>query len=432
MKASDFKTETKIYILAACVMVLYWIFPIYTSWDTHTYQSAFTKLQEGTIDGFRPPVYPLYIGFFESLFGQHIGDYVVVIIQQALFVISAGYFYKLLTRILPGKKHLPFYATIFYIIYPGISSWPHSIMSEALAIIFTLFTVYWLVDIAINKINLKNVTLLTLFVTLAIFTRPASMYLLPLLLLFCAMLLLKKHYSESLRFAPAIIIPVILTLGYCSVMKRDYGIFSPSEIGTINEFWAFRQGHLLQPQDIADQRLKEELIASYEAESKDKYPYTVNQLTICDWSFDMYRKYGVTELSNVVNNVKKRAPVDVIKDIIIRLTRAAHEPINEIAVTLPLQAVPIISAFDIQFGLLYWIVIAYIILIVYYISKRKQIPLASMTFLFLTLGALAVIFIGAPCEFGRLFVQAIPIVIIMVSQMLSCFKISKNSGIRLA
>lgn len=427
MKVSDCKNDRQlrvVYITAILVSVFYWLSPIYTTVDTATYQSAYYKLISGSIDGFRPPVYPIFIGGIYDLFGDVFGKYVIVLVQQLLFILSTGYFLKMLRYVLPDSKRIPLCATVFYAAYPGIASWPHSIMSEPFAILFTVFIAYWMVNIWVKGARLHNVAMLILFVTLAIFTRPAHLFIIPTILVFSLLLIFSKRIRDALTIAVSILIPTVMTLIYCGEIEQKYGIFSPSEIGTINQFWALRQGHVIQPDDISDTRLREDLISSYEAEKLDRYPYTISQHTICDWSFDMHEQYGAKNLEQAVKNAISRSPVDFIKDIVIRLTNASHKPISGWALKLPLQVEPVITALDFQFNFLYWVLAAYGIMLIIYLKKKKGIPVISITFYVMTLFFLATIILGAPRSYGRLFVPMIPIFIILVAQIFGILNIS--------
>lgn len=430
MRVSDIKTDRQlriVYITAVAVTVLYWLFPIYTTVDTATYQSAYSEVIKGNVDSFRPPVYPLFIGVMDGVFGKTAGSYLIVFIQQLLFILSAGYFLKMMKSILPERKNLPFLTSLFYILYPGISSWTHSIMSEPMAIIFTVFTVYWIVDICLKKATVHNISMLTVFLILALFTRPSFLFLIPLVTILCVILAFKKRIKDALKTLPAIVIPIVLLLFYCGAMQERYGVFSPSEIGTINQFWALRQGHVIQPVDIKTDGLRAELEASYAAEKLDRYPYTVNQHTICDWSFDMNREYGTKALDDAVKNAISRSPADFIKDVVIRFTNSSHSPVSEWAVNLPMQITPVQQAFDIHFGLLYWILIAYAIMMLVYIKRKMELPLVSVILFLMVIGGLSTILMGAPRSFGRLFVPLLPVAAMLTAQLLSLFRIKVTS-----
>ena len=78
-----------LFAIVNCLIMTY-IFKVDVSIDTPTYIDAWTMLQNGQIDKFRTPVYPVFLGVMNIICGDNYLWYVVAV-QHVVFLVSIRY-----------------------------------------------------------------------------------------------------------------------------------------------------------------------------------------------------------------------------------------------------------------------------------------------------------------------------------------------------
>lgn len=423
MKANNRKLSPLqiIYILAiinSLVLIFFsgWI----TSSDSPSYIQAWDTLLSGAIDKWRTPTYPVFLGFIRSVVGTEHLFFIVMCLQHLLFLISIRYFYRLTDKIYHGHK-TTFWITLIYALYPGITSWNNCILTESLAIILSVFIIYYAIEIW-ERGKVKNCILFTGCLLLLIFLRPSFLYMLPVCLVAWTIAIIKK--KEKVKISLICILTTIIVCCcqflYIKMFEQEYKVFTPSGISTLNQYYIARQNGLLNPEVIENPELKAYVEKSI-AKHGVRFDAQHGELFID--AYHVIDTYGLKEVQEAVSASNHSNPIGWFKNIRYRSYEAS---------TYPLLATycssPIITFFHVvtcNIGALYLFLIIYTCILFYWIYKHKSLPWTSCTLYMLGCSNLIVAIIGAQDAWNRLILPSIPIYLLMLGQLYNMIRVCK-------
>ena len=390
-----------------CIIGQYLIFGISIGPDSISYIDAWEE-NYGFLDYTRTPVYPLFLGLCKILFGNSIFQYGVVILQAILFLISAKWFYYLITNLFGSRKYSLIFSFI-YIIHPSLNGWTLSILTESLSISMSVGMLYFIVkSMDGGKIYLLYTTIC---VFLLIFIRPSFIYILPSMLVFYLMSI-KVSFMKSLIGIIGLLICTCSQLLYMELYSGRYGLFTTTRIGINNQYVIARQYGYLDPAyspsedfgDYINQNIKENGLQS-------------NDLTVlCNESHNATQHYKLQDISETIKGSIIEHPEKLLISICKRLYLTGTSSAFDCP-QIPLSYLSHMVGFCINS------VFLLLILSIFVIIRELTTDYHNACFMILLflmiLGNIFVMMLGSFNCYGRLFVPSIPCVLVLVSMLAS-------------
>ena len=357
--------------------------------DSITYVQAWDVISSGEIDKWRTPIYPIFLGVIQSIVGKEYLHIATICIQQLIFLLSIQYFYQAIRQLCQNLT-VVFWITLFYALHPGVSSWNNFILTESLAVIFSVFLIYSALKVW-KEASLKACFYFTLWLLLLIFLRPAFVYMLPVSLVAWIMAGFKRKEIRSVSF---ICIAGVITVSCCQLLymkafETKYGVFTPSGISTVNQYCLAKQGNILNPDLIKHPKLK-----------------TYIERTINKETDEVFDHFELRDIQDAVSVSNKNNPIGYIKKAGGRLFRAAHgsyPPSYCEGTYLWLS-----HLFAVPFYVMYQFLFIYFLVLLYWMYRHKTVPWFSSFLFMLGCSNLIVAIVGAQAEWSRLVLPSLP------------------------
>ncbi|MBQ0115006.1 MAG: hypothetical protein KBT10_03955 [Bacteroidales bacterium] len=201
--------------------------------DTDTYITAGKNYFAGIMDRERTPVYPV-IYHMACLFGNTVGEYIIVLLQELVFLCSVVFLYRAVRMVFPERNITTFIVVALYAWNPAIVQYQLLIMTESLALSASALLLYLMCKGILQQFTLRNAVALAVLYLFMLFLRPFFICFAPLLVLFY--LFARKHMALPATgvFWAGIAITFVAYLGYCGMFQRQYGVFTTSSVADIN------------------------------------------------------------------------------------------------------------------------------------------------------------------------------------------------------
>lgn len=231
-----------------CFWIIYVVAFVEASWsfivpagvleqnDTHSFLIALGNYSfndfYSLFDFSRPPIYPLFLGLCRVLtFGWNM-LLTVALMQWLVFIISIHYFKLLLRHVIGHRPRLIWWATLFYVVFPGSYECNYVSLTESLSMTCLIFFIYTILR-SFNSQRYHSLWWSALWLTVLLLIKPAFIYLIPLMFVgWCIVFLCKK--SLAIHGLISLLPPLLLFIGYCSGFQHKFGFFAPSIISTYN------------------------------------------------------------------------------------------------------------------------------------------------------------------------------------------------------
>ena len=386
--------------------------------DSPTYVSASDLVLQGIPDVFRTPIYPFFIGVFRIIFGNS-WAIALVFFQSILFLLSGGVFYILSSKIVKNRKYV-FWLTAFYLLYPGFVIYCFYIMTEAIAISGMTLFAYFIFRMLQNPKSLWNVLWMNLCLMFLIFLRPVFIFLLPIIAIIFIYQIVKLKPKFIYGFCGLI---GLIFIGFClflyqkDITKR-YGIHSISCVTVINNYFSFRYLGIIDPSLAPSPELKELVAKTFEKRYDDDVVLALNEVN------EMSKQRGFAEIEVYEKELAKKYPYDLAQSILLRWRdQASLYP-----------ALPILP-FDWKFrtleilipstGTYFFCLLLYGIILIIQLKRYGSIPFFQFILLLICLGLYIVNAVGAPTDFSRLNVPAIPLAMILLGNFCASLKLKR-------
>lgn len=391
--------------------------------DTLSYIAAWdNSISHLTIDKWRPPVYPLFIGALKFCFGQYFLT-AGVVVQHIVFLVSIWYFHKL-TALVTSSEKIAFWVTAFYALYPCVATWNCFVVTEPFTIYATIFLLYFAYQVKCRQ-RVGDVLLFTFWLLFIIFLRPASMYMLPVFIVAWGMLFVSssRQKRQSLWAAAGVLAVSACLLLYMYAFKQQYGIFSPSGIGVINKYYIARLDGDIDPSKTDHQALRtfvEESIATHGVKysggtDHDLYMETEEAIRIA----------GLTEVSQLVS--RSQSIGTNIRRFFSRIHYAAG---NRLFCTLLHKWRNLTDLFGLQLNTVYLLLIIYPLVVIPWMISRRRLAWFSSVLYMLGWSHLFVILFACQNVWDRLILPAIPFYLLMFGQLMNSLKACVNREVK--
>lgn len=410
-----------VYLLSTiyCVVLLL-VYQVQLSDDSQSYISAWESFRNGSIDMWRTPVYPFFLGFLNIIFGDVYYLLIAVIIQHVVFLISIRYFYLLL-KIVIKNDMITLIVTAIYALCPCVQTYNCFVQTETFAVVGTIFFLYSSFMLCKYTSFLYGIGS-SFWLFFLVFLRPSSIYLIPIMLVFWLWIIIKerKYAVRSLwiGLGGSVIVGIVLAF-YVFSFKTYYGLLSPCGIGVINKYCIARQACIIEPMVSCD--------VYYESNFKGcVFDHSVVG-TIPDVFYEAecaISEFGLKEFSDYVSTAIKHNTYSYIKRIVINVQRSSADRLFGVA----FPEGKLMEVLTLNLNFFYVLFLLYIIVLVKWIKERKLVPF-SFLLCIIGLSHMFVVFAGSPNNYDRLALQVFPVFLIMIGQLLQLIKISRSSDV---
>lgn len=406
-----------IYAIAIiCSVVLIIGYGVQNTPDTTSYINAWDNYLEGKLDMLRTPVYPIFLGICRTVLGTSNFQLSAIIVQHIVFLISICYFNKSVVYLL-GDRKLSFWITFFYAICPGFISWNNYILTEPFALAGMVFLLYCSIKLYVRPTCQIALTY-TFWLLFLIFLRPSFLYLIPVYL--CLWLLLGYRNKKLLIYGISCTMAVVCLEGfYIYEFKQMYGVYTPSSVSSINQYYIIRQHGLISIDYIDNKDLKQEIDNSI----KTKGFFLEDDEVLWHEGDDLVKKYGLVDVQNIISTSLRLYPVELIKKAGGRAVRAISLPLchNNLSTNGAVFLSFVLNFLNI--GYLYTLLLIYLFIVFYWLFRKGVVPVFSLLIFMLGSCNLILVIIGAPAAWNRLILPSMPLYLLMFAQICTMFKI---------
>ena len=421
MKYEKYVRPRYIYLISTiyCVVLLF-VYQVQFSGDSQSYISAWEIIKNGSIDMWRTPVYPFFLGVLNMIFGDAHYLLIAVIIQHIVFLISVRYFYLLAKDVIKSEI-IAFFLTAFYALYPCVQTYNCFVQTETFAVVGTIFFLYSAFGLYKDEKKIHGIGV-SFWLFFLVFLRPSSIYLIPIMFLFWLWVFLKKRRktNSSLWFGLVGCFVVGIALSaYVVNFKRNYGLLTPCGIGVINKYCIARQACIIEP--MVSSELYREMkfkgcVFDHEVAKTMPEVFYESECAI--------NEFGLEKFSENVSNAIYHNKYSYIKRLFINVKRSSSDRLLGTA----LSASTLLDIVTINLSFIYLLFFVYIVVLVIRM-KRGRMPCFSMLLIIIGLCHMFVVFFASPSNYSRLALPVYPIFIIMIGQMLGLINVSKSSNI---
>ena len=380
--------------------------------DSQHYMTAGETYLSGRLHNFRTPLYPLVYHFAKTMAGSAAG-HIVVILQILLFMFSILAFYRSCSFLVQSRR-IVFTASLLYAIHPGIILWNQFIITESFAISGAVILFYFIVEFY-KKQRLWPAVAIPATILALIALRPSSIYFTPALALFALFMLAKRRKFAWTLFS-GLFISAIAVAGYCFKYYQEYGIFGPSNVNILNQYYFLRKNNLLMPDDATNGNMSILVADILSAEESERSMDQFQEFTY------LVNTFGHKETNNMIKSAIGRERKSYYRFILQQIIEVRNFPafshFVNMATVSPLTKIYIKGSFFLlafHFHIVYIFLIAYAFVIIFYSQKQKNNSLIHWVIL-LTVGSnLILVLTGAISEWHRLFAPSMPLFFMMIA-----------------
>lgn len=369
--------------------------------DTPGYFEAWDNLKSGQIDVVRTPLCPVLWGVVSDLVPEAHVSKVIVLFREVIFLVTVFFFYKSMLMIFGKPCRRTFWFSLFYAVFPAFLTYHSLMLTEALAIFLTVFMLYAMLTLYYKGATTKRCALYGTILFLMFMLRPAFLYIIPGILLFAYALYKRGNGKYLTQIFAATFLPIILLVGYCFIVKAECGKFTPSIIGTQNQFCTLRYERAFSPEDMPNEETAHLLTESYRLE--DEHIETDRSALMWDFSKKVRQKFGREAIAEAVDNYIHRSPGGYIRMLLEHTLTFSNSSVIHRTFTPPNPLGFVALLFDVTFTALYLPLIVCLIVIILYYHRMHHLPYLASTLYLLVITHMASLIVGSPDDFSRLF-----------------------------
>ncbi len=370
------------------------------------YKPDIFKLQ---VDILRTPVYPYFIRIIRALFGKENLINNIVYAQEVLSLISAVFFYLVVNRYF-NNRWVKIISTLIFTLSPGIFNFNKCILTESLSISYIVFFIY-LVIRYISKPSPLFSFIIGVTIFMGIMLRPIFMYLILFFLIFSvgAYIINRNRRLFGASLASCLMCFFALQF-YIHLNKVNNQCNSISIVSTVNLLDNVINQNLYHGGSDA------EMISTIDSNKVDSENVFNEHAQLA-----IVKKYPYSRINHFVNSCISRQPLQYLGGVMVRISHQLGAPITTISAQQRYQSLDKFTLHIFDFLILYQVILILLfdLFFLVYVTIKYKPVLWFNWFLNLSVCALlAINFIFAPAEFQRLFVVAIPCLILIVFKYL--------------
>ncbi len=263
--------------------------------DGYTYFQAWNVIKTFHTDYLRPPVYVVFVGILDELFGRQGCLIIISIVQWAIYIASLQLVWQI-NRWIGVTPRANIIAILAYLLIPGFWVTNNFAMAESLSGSMIILLV-WLSGRYLQTHHKRPLILSGILLATLIMTKPMFVMLLPVMALFWAIVCFRT--KRHLKIAGALMLAnLALTGGYMWCMNHTYCIPKLSVSTLWNDYYSLRAEGLITPDDFSNPEQKRMFKAAYDRRPSGwpkTQPYWQETWNL-NWQ----------QLNELINNVKEK------------------------------------------------------------------------------------------------------------------------------
>lgn len=364
------------------------------------------NLLNGQVNAWRTPVYPIFLKLIRYLVTPGSFIHLVVIVQSIISFSTIIVFYRVVKSVF-RKRNIIVITTLIFALSPSIINYDKCILTESLSISFMVFYMGLIINY-LRKPTIFKATSYTLITFFAIMLRPSFLFMIPSMAFFWVLRFFSKKIERKMCLAgiAATIICVILISEYSNLNYLQNGCNSISAVKNLNQMDIIITNDMYKRGN--DFEITETIINNCDTPGQI-YHWKTNSI--------LFTKYSHSRISNFINNCIINQPKIYLQKVILRIYELGGE---RIATRYAERKNGFISLFNfilklnfITFYAIYFIIIIDLFYILIYFFKTKKILWVKYFLWSFISTHFAVIILGSPTDYQRLFVIVLPCVIIL-------------------
>lgn len=401
--------------------------------DSFSYVAASEALSNGELDLLRTPGNAFLLWACKLFAGGFFGE-LFCVIQEIVFLITVVLLWDM-CRMISRSKIFRELVTGFYLLYPVLSyvSYSGILGSDeagySLAMIFLWLSIPPLIG-NVNGLGKRSLWM-TLTAFVAICFRPASMYLLPVMVIYWIVILFvmkRRAVGAALMGFAGVALIVVCLVGYRHAIEKKFGFPGLTAVSYFNNYIGTRQFGLLRAKHVEDPvlRAKVDSLVNERPQTNDVY-LLWNEISLLRENDENY-----VSMNEAVNRAMMDNPAMTAKALCKRVEESASEPILEFGT--PLQLNRVLLTFTPRFSDVYLFMLLFfpLLLVMRKIRsnaihgssgaiERKEMattagyPLVWIYLWGVELCNLAVVLVGAYGEWARLTFGGMPALLLMLA-----------------
>jgi hypothetical protein len=375
--------------------------------DSPTYLNHSSNLLKGQVDVWRTPLYPYFLKLIKQFVNQKSFIHSIVIIQSLISFLTIITFYKVVNKIFENRYAI-ITSTLFYAISPSLVNFDKCVLTESLSISFIVIFISLIFRFIKNPTKLKAL-LNSLLIVVAIMLRPSFIVLIPIMSFFWVLRLffIRSERSVSLMGLSGTFIAIILLTGYSKLNDKRNGFNGLTAVSSYNQIDLLIAYNIFENGN--DDEMSKTIRANLVDTSKEVFHLKVQHALFSTYPPNRIKKF-------IRNSIINHLSIFVQKSI-VRIYLLENEKISTIYAERKNGYMGvfnfILRANFITFLVVYLLLIIELIYIVFQWYMEKRIVWFRIVLWTIIITQLALVILGAQAEFQRLFVIALPCLIIV-------------------
>ncbi|MDE6098038.1 MAG: glycosyltransferase family 39 protein [Muribaculaceae bacterium] len=398
--------------------------------DTPSYVMAMDAYRAFTVDDCRPPLFPCLMIGCEWLLGPQWGRSLLVLLQWLLFVASVHFFRSSAAVVIRHRPRFVFWATAAYAFYPGIWQWCIMMQSESVGISLSVIFC-WLALSLMVRPRASAVVWMALCLLLMIMTRPIFLVLVPMSVL--VLLFSWKRHSRRrrviVRWGTASVATLCMCVGgYWLAVHRVTGLRSLSAVNAYNNYFQARVAGLVEPVENPQSAIDSIIACRVDTLRVVDPERGAHIVSVWGEIVDMYDNVPLRQLEDYSSELIAAHPVEMLRYNYRKFQyQLPRYPLVR-AVKMYYLNNPLVNMF-MPFDLKDC---AYMLIVIMFAGlwqwRRRGLFPAATFWLWgcCTLLYLAVVF-GAMNDYTRLFAPAFPMLLLLLFQCGSMFRLRPDA-----
>lgn len=398
--------------------------------DTPTYIAAAEAFGRGELDLVRTPGTSFFLWLCHLLSGPY-SLYMFSVVQEVLWLITVVMVWDM-CRMVSRSRVFRVFVTGIYVLYEVITYTPYTVfigsdlLGYVTAVIFLWLSLPPLVGD--DRGLLKRAVWMVLTVFAAIAIRPASLFMLPILVVYWIVVLCmmkRKAVSGAVAALTGTVLIICALVGYRNAIERKFGFPGLTMVSYANNYVGARYYGLFRTEYIKDDVLKAQVDSFYAENPKLTW---VHRGWVEIQKFAAYDSTYVL-MNDAVNRSLTNDYIQTSKMLFKRMEESANEPIVELG--LPTGLARTLLIFTPRMGVIYLFLLLFfpMLFVVRQIrfssgdaggagSREGRMAGNLAVWIFLwgyAVCNIAEVLIGAYAEYGRLSFGCYPALLIMLA-----------------
>lgn len=230
--------------------------------DGYSYFDAWESIKGGHTDPLRTPVYAIFAGLLQEVFGKVATLVIIPVIHWVLYLIALRGVWQTGWMLGIGRK-VNCGVVLSMLIIPGFWCFNHLTMAETFSQCGVVLLV-WLSGRYLLTPEKKWLYLAGLTMAMLLFTKPMFLFLIPLMALFW-LTVCRKRKPHLLAGGTSIAATLTLAGVYLFCMNHTHTVTSFTIASTYNSYYCLRAEGLIHPDEVRDAELRERFRPMYDS-----------------------------------------------------------------------------------------------------------------------------------------------------------------------